>query len=207
MNKAAQLTKMDIKRYLKHYKAFEDKGHNDTHINNVRAQALALARRVKYPEEHLVDAAALLHDVTTDTDRATHATEGAKHVLTDKILRKRFTAEELYEISEAIRTHRASSTERPTSTLGKILRDADRLDSHIGRSYDYGKIHKAALSDDDQVLEAGSHMLRKYGPDGYGRNALEFPETETLIDQNMAPYFKAYKDKDLPKLRELIAAR
>jgi len=65
----------------------------------------------------------------------------------------------------------------------------------------------SGLSDDDQVLEAGSHMLRKYGPDGYGRNALEFPETETLIDQNMAPYFKAYKDKDLPKLRELIAAR
>ena len=104
--------------------------HDFRHVDRVRRRALHIARGEAIQELESVEASALLHDIglaRVDIDhRGQHAQVGAE--MAAGFLRKHqlFTAEEAEAITDAIRCHSSPSG---GGELGRILRDADKLDA------------------------------------------------------------------------------
>jgi len=204
LKKQANLTEEDIQGYLTQYKGLKDKAHGDTHIEQVRAAAKKIAIAKGYKDTKLVDAAALLHDIGNLQDRETHEVLGEQHVLTDPILKERFSNNRLKALAHAVRAHRSSDRENlPRTTLAKIINDADRTDSSVGRAYNYGLAHEPGLSEEEHLLRAGKHMKEKYSDGGYGLKSVEFPETMNILKEQNKPAIDAYDRRDINALREL----
>ena len=199
------LTDVEKAAYLKAYEKNEG-AHNDVHITNVRAAASRIADSINYRgSREVLDTAALLHDRAVAVDRATHAELGAAITQKDPIIRKRFLPAQVAAIAHAIEAHRASNTElTPRSTLARIVRDADRTDSRLERTYRYSKHHFPEMSDDEALLRAAEHLYNKYGP----KSALtyHYPETKRYIKAKHAAAFKAHEDQDLEALRAIVKA-
>lgn len=104
--------------------------HDFKHVDRVRRWALFIARNEGLEDLALVEAAALLHDVglarVKVEQRSRHAQAGAE--MAAQFLRERqtFTDEEIEAITDAIRCH---SSPGGGGVLGKVLRDADKLDA------------------------------------------------------------------------------
>jgi uncharacterized protein len=108
----------------------DDPGHDSAHCLRVAVWGLRLAGGALEPR--LVIAAALLYDVVNvpknSPDRARASELSARDALS-LLPRHGFSPEESARIAEAIRTHSFSRGEPPTSELGRILSDADRLEA------------------------------------------------------------------------------
>jgi HD superfamily phosphodiesterase len=104
--------------------------HDFGHVDRVRDWALRIAKGEAVQARELTEAAALLHDIGLTRveveHRGQHAQVGAE--IAARCLRNRqlFTEQETEAITDAIRCHSSPSG---GAMLGRILRDADKLDA------------------------------------------------------------------------------
>jgi uncharacterized protein len=101
--------------------------HEFEHVDRVRRWALHIAHNEGFPDQDVVEAAALLHDVglAVVAERRQHASVGAEMATQFLHGLQLFTDREIEAITEAIRHHSALEG---AGQLGAILRDADMLD-------------------------------------------------------------------------------
>jgi len=112
-------------------KGFNEQAHNADHAFRVRNWAVKIAQSVNYKNLDLVQAAALMHDISKSGElKISHgeaSAQMARKFLSDKNI---FSNEEIDEIRAAIFHH--NSVKYPTNKnhyqLLDILRDADVLD-------------------------------------------------------------------------------
>ncbi|MFH0837119.1 MAG: HD domain-containing protein [Candidatus Aenigmatarchaeota archaeon] len=100
------------------------KGHDFPHVRRTRVFALKIAKSIDY-DIFTIEIAALLHDIGNVIERKNHSLHSAK--LSKNILNKYpISKQDKKEIIQAIKEH---SQPYATTTLGKILQDADKLDA------------------------------------------------------------------------------
>lgn len=107
-----------------------DPGHDLSHALRVAAWTVRLAGEGASPR--CAVAAALLHDVVNvpkSSSRRSEASARAAEEARELLPRFGFRERETDEIAEAIRDHSYSRGAVPTSTLGRALQDADRLEA------------------------------------------------------------------------------
>lgn len=192
-------------RFEDMYEQF-DSGHNREHMRKVRERAMSLASKYIPEKVALAFAAATLHDIGISIDRENHEKNGADLVLKDEELVNKIPEDELKEIADAVREHRAS-TGNPATILAKIIWDADRScdtkGEPLARAYQYGLKHFPEYNEEQQILRAADHMVEKFSPGTYGRRC-NFPETEELMEETYAPIIEAAKRRDLNELKNLM---
>ncbi|MBS3925652.1 MAG: HD domain-containing protein [Nitrosarchaeum sp.] len=108
-----------------------DSAHDFTHIMRVYKNAQMICKKERVNEK-LVLSAVLLHDIISypKSDKRSKLSSIQSAKKSKKILKKfNFTNEEIQIISDAIREHSFSQNKVPTTIIGKILQDADRLDA------------------------------------------------------------------------------
>lgn len=108
-----------------------DPAHDFEHIMRVYKNAQKISKQEKVNEK-LVLSAVLLHDIVSypksDKRSKNSSVESAKK--SKSILKKyNFSKEEIKIVSDAIRDHSFSKNKTPTTLVGKVLQDADRLDA------------------------------------------------------------------------------
>lgn len=108
-----------------------DPAHDFEHIMRVYKNAQKISKQEKVNEK-LVLSAVLLHDIVSypksDKRSKNSSVESAKK--SKFVLEKYdFSKEEIKIVSDAIRDHSFSKNKTPTTLVGKILQDADRLDA------------------------------------------------------------------------------
>ena len=138
---------ISVDQARRHY-AGEDPVHGFSHVLRV----LLLARHIgplEGADMEVLEAAALLHDVARPDEVGgvnCHAALGAERAR--QILAKH-PAGKVDQVAEAIRTHRFRDHVAPSTLEGRILYDADKLDSigaiGVARAYAYGGQHGQAL--------------------------------------------------------------
>ena len=120
--------------------------HTFDHSMRVYSLSMQLSKGLRV-NMRVLEAAALLHDV----GRPQEEESGVSHsILSGEMSREclrelGYTAEEIQQITDAIRTHRFSENLEPRSLEGLILSDADKLDA-MGAIGVYRAIAQAAAS-------------------------------------------------------------
>jgi len=108
-----------------------DSAHDFAHIMRVYKNAQMICKKERVNEK-LVLSAVLLHDIVSypKSDKRSKLSSIQSAEKSKKILKKfNFSSEEIQIISDAIRDHSFSQNKIPTTIVGKILQDADRLDA------------------------------------------------------------------------------
>jgi len=108
-----------------------DPAHDFAHIMRVYKNAQMICKKERVNEK-LVLCAVLLHDIISypKSDKRSKLSSIQSAEKSKKILKKfNFTNEEIQIISDAIRDHSFSQNKVPSTMVGKILQDADRLDA------------------------------------------------------------------------------
>ena len=187
----------DLSKYEKMYDKF-DEAHSREHLIRVRVQALKLAKKYLPEKLKLVYIAATLHDIGLSKDRENHEDHGAKMILKDPYLKTIMTSEELSEVADAVKNHRASSG-KPETILGKIISDADRsgvtTSYTLYRAITYGIHHYKDHDLNWYIDRAIDHLHDKYGLKGRGRRSY-FPETDKILNDVFEPILRLKNDKD-----------
>ncbi len=165
-------TKFNLKKYEKLYDTF-DLGHNITHVEEVRSFAVKLAQIYQPEKLEIVYVAATLHDVGLSVSRDNHEKHGYGILKKDNVLKNTYPTEDYQLILEAVREHRAS-TGNPSSTVAKIIADADRTPHSakrgLQRSYEYNLEAYPNMKNEEILENVAKLIYRKFGPDGYGTN-------------------------------------
>jgi uncharacterized protein len=174
-------TKINLKKYEKLYDTF-DEGHDKTHLEEVRTNALKLGKIYAPQRLEIIYIAATLHDVGLSISRDEHEKHSYEIVKKDLEIKNAYSKEDFALILEAVREHRASNG-NPKSTVAKIIADADRTPKSTGRalkrSYDYNCVISPDLSHKEILKKAANHIYNKFGPEGYGKK-LFFEETRKI---------------------------
>ncbi len=107
-------------------------GNDDSHGLGHSLRVFCLALRLAKEEKLEVDPirlalAALLHDIGRSWSKD-HAEESAK-LAREIMIRCGFPEDVVEEVCQAIREHSYSSGRKPSTTLSKLLSDADKLDA------------------------------------------------------------------------------
>ncbi|MCV0412100.1 HD domain-containing protein [Nitrosarchaeum sp.] len=108
-----------------------DSAHDFAHIMRVYKNAQMICKKERVNKK-LVLCAVLLHDIVSypKSDKRSKLSSIQSAEKSKKILKKfNFTNEEIQIISDAIRDHSFSQNKVPSTMVGKILQDADRLDA------------------------------------------------------------------------------
>jgi len=108
-----------------------DSAHDFAHIMRVYKNAQMICKKERVNEK-LVLCAVLLHDIVSypKSDKRSKLSSIQSAKKSKKILKKfNFKKEEIQIISDAIHDHSFSQNKVPTTIIGKILQDADRLDA------------------------------------------------------------------------------
>jgi len=108
-----------------------DSAHDFAHIMRVYKNAQMICKKEQVNKK-LVLCAVLLHDVVSypKSDKRSKLSSIQSAEKSKKILKKfNFDNEEIQIISNAIRDHSFSQNKVPSTIVGKILQDADRLDA------------------------------------------------------------------------------
>jgi len=187
----------DLSKYEKMYDKF-DEAHSRENFIRVRVQALKLAKKYLPEKLKLVYIAATLHDIGLSKDRENHEDHGSKMILKDSYLKTIMTNEELLEVADAVKNHRASSG-KPETILAKIISDSDR--SAITTSYTlyraitYGINHFPGHDLNWYIGRGIDHLHEKYGLSGRGRRYY-FRETKKILDEVFRPILRLKNDSD-----------
>lgn len=177
-----------------------DKGHRREHADTVIEQSLTLADYYDVAVD-MVYAIAAYHDTGLSKDRASHHLESGRIVRTDAALRQWFSEKDIETMAEAVEDHRASSKTEPRSIYGKIVAEADRqidVDTILRRAIQFGFAHYPALSAEEHILRATTHLKEKYGKGGYLRLLLPESPNRKRLD-----YLQTLI-ADEPKLKERV---
>jgi len=122
MNQLENLKKIAKKKFQNN-----DPAHDFEHIMRVYRNAERICK-TENGNKKLILSAVLLHDIIKNKKQNNSALKSAK--LAEKILKENcFTLDEIMIISDAIKEHSFSKGKIPSTTEGKILQDADRLDA------------------------------------------------------------------------------
>jgi len=108
-----------------------DSAHDFAHIMRVYKNAQMICKKERVNKK-LVLCAVLLHDIVSypKSDKRSKLSSIQSAEKSKKILKKfNFDNEEIQIISDAIRDHSFSQNKIPSTIVGKILQDADRLDA------------------------------------------------------------------------------
>ncbi|TFG29393.1 HD domain-containing protein [Candidatus Thorarchaeota archaeon] len=104
--------------------------HTFDHTKRVYALSMQIGESLPI-SKRILQAAALLHDVGRPTESETGVSHSILSGEMSKplLLELEYTATEIEQIIDAIRTHRFSEGIEPNSLEGKILSDADKIDA------------------------------------------------------------------------------
>lgn len=154
-----------------------DDAHNFTHIENVIENAKILNNLLGNPySDNIIIISALYHDIGNIVNRKDHHIESARIVLEDKDLKELFNDDELYLISKACEEHRSSYKGEFTSTLSKIINDADsmvyNIEDIIERCYKYTISKYSTESERSIYYRVYDHIVDKFGRNGYQKYKL-----------------------------------
>ena len=171
------------------YEAF-DKAHDRRHAFMVMSNSLRLAQHYDV-DMQMVYTIAAYHDLGLEAGREQHHTVSARIVREEKRLKEFFTSEQIEIMADAVEDHRASCSKPPRTIYGKIVAEADRIiDSHtiMARTIQYGLSNYPALTKEEHIERAVTHIKEKYDEDGYLKlwipqsdNAARLQEFRTLI--------------------------
>ena len=167
---------------LPRYNEF-DKAHNIAHATQVIRKSVAMAKTFG-ADVNMAYVIAAYHDLGRLVDDETHNFESAKMMREDEFLKRKFSAEEVETMAEAVEDHRASFGHEPRSIYGKIVSSADRtVESMLERAYDYNKLLHPEYSEDEVIEDVRIHLREKYVPDGYAAKTMYFkdPSFEKML--------------------------
>ena len=117
----------NLKKIAKNKLANNDPAHDFEHIMRVYRNAEKLCK-TENGNKKLILSAVLLHDIVKIKNRNDSSVKSAK--LSKKILKENyFSLDEIMIVSDAIKEHSFSKGNIPSTSEGKILQDADRLDA------------------------------------------------------------------------------
>ena len=154
-------------------------GHTDKHIQQVITRSMRFMEQAPEVNADMVYIIAAYHDLGRLVDNETHNIESAKMLRKDKFLKKRFSAEEIETMAEAVEDHRASLGRDPRSIYGKIVSSADRntnVKVMLSRIFDYTKHLHPEMTEDEVIEESRIHLREKYSPDGYAAKTMYFED-------------------------------
>lgn len=146
-----------------------DAAHRLDHADAVIAASLRYARSCG-ADEQMAYVIAAYHDVGLSEGREVHHLASARILLSDEVLRRWFSEEQLRVMAEAVEDHRASATHPPRSIYGRIVAEADRqidADTVIRRTVQYGLTHYPDMSREEHFERMCAHLREKYGDGGY----------------------------------------
>lgn len=198
---------LDLTNYENLYDTF-DAGHDRRHMETVRKQAVELAKKYAPDKVELAYIAATLHDIGISINREDHEKNGEKMILADEILKSYLSAEELKEVADAVREHRASNG-RPETILAKIISDADKTppdstSEAFMRGFDFSKKYFPLLTEDEHLTRTSRHLAEKFSKQRV-ESMVFFPETAEKIEAIFTPIIEAYQKNDMAFLRSLIS--
>lgn len=198
-------TKTDLSKYEKMYDSF-DKGHDRKHLEEVRDFALVLGQKYAPDKLELIYVSATLHDIGLSVERDTHELHGYELVQNNEELKKVYSVQEVAEILEAVKEHRASNG-RPNGVIAKIVSDADKVAAGTNRvfrrAYEWGSRHFPQVNHHGQLLRAAQHLYIKFGPNGTGTR-LYFEESKKRLDDTFKPIFDAVEKNDLKSMESFL---
>ena len=117
----------NLKKIAKKKLQNNDPAHDFEHIMRVYRNAERICK-TENGNKKLILSAVLLHDIIKNKNQNNSALKSAK--LAEKILKENcFSLDEIIIISDAIKEHSFSKGKIPSTSEGKILQDADRLDA------------------------------------------------------------------------------
>ena len=148
-----------------------DRAHGTDHVRMVIAQSLALAAHYDVNTD-MVYAIAAYHDTGLVNGRERHHIDAGRILTEDAEMRRRFTAEQLGVMREAVEDHRALSDHAPRTIYGRIVAEADRVidpATIIRRTVQYGLANYPALDREGHYARCLDHLQKKYAEGGYLR--------------------------------------
>jgi uncharacterized protein len=171
--------------YPRHHKLWaeiaqndDDLAHDSEHILRVYRWAVQLAANEE-EDPDLAGAAALIHDlinIPKESEERSLAAEQSAIAGIEVLPKAGYTEEEVQTIVEAVRTCSWSSGRAPTSKMGAILQDADRLDS-IGA---IGIMRNIACA---QAMRSRGNPGSFYEPiDPFGKERQDLDDKKYAID-------------------------
>ncbi|MGB6463058.1 MAG: HD domain-containing protein [Nitrosotalea sp.] len=183
MKKASPIEKLKVQVRKKVGK--NDPAHDFEHIMRVYNNARRLARMERV-NPRLVLAAVLLHDIVSypksdprSKNSSVESATKAKQIL-DKYS---YTREEIKIIADAIRDHSFSRCAVPETMVGKIIQDADRLDSigaiGIARTFSVGGAEKRSF------YNSGDPFCKTRNPDDTRWTLDHFYRKLLLLEKKM----------------------
>jgi uncharacterized protein len=180
-----------------------DLAHDREHLGRVYAWSLRLAGEVG-ADCDLAGAAALMHDlINLPKESAARAAAGERSARASVPLLEQagYQVDEVEQIAEAVRTSSWSRGLAPTSALGRVLQDADRLDA-------IGAIGIARTLTSAQAMAGRGKSLALYDPDdplaAMGRDA---DDGSYAIDHFMIKLLNLAAGMHLPAARAEAARR
>ena len=105
-----------------------DPAHDFAHIMRVYNNAKKICKDQDVPA-NLVLTAVLLHDIIKDPKNSKDSSQQSANEARRILAKYNFSADDIDIICDAILTHSFSQNKNPTTLVGKILQDADRLDA------------------------------------------------------------------------------
>jgi len=166
------------------YDEYDELGHGRGHIDNVIDRSFELVSIFKLDINYeMVFVIAAFHDIGYSIDADYHEEVSSQIFLSDLMIKKFFTEDDIRVIAEAIVDHRASLEYEPRSIYGKLVSSADReisLENMLKRSILFQKNkHKDENPSVDQIIEYSYQKLfSKYGRVGYAK--MYFPDKKYL---------------------------
>ena len=158
-----------------------DSGHNIDHIKYVINRSLEFAKEVDNINYDMVYTIAAYHDIGHYIDAKNHEKISSEILLNDDNLKRFFSNEEIKIMSDAVYDHRASLSHDPRTIYGKIVSSADRnvnLEDIIKRAYQYRINHHPNDSVESIIKESKSHLMKKFGPNGYANKKMYFKDKD-----------------------------
>lgn len=175
----------DLKKYIEEniFPSYvkNDLGHNLDHIEYVIQRSFKFASMVPNINYQMVYVIAAYHDIGHYIDAKNHEKVSSEMLLADQNLLKWVTQEEIQVMSDAVYDHRASLEGEPRSIYGKIVSSADRntsIDLPLKRTYEYRIKHYPNTSLEKIIEESRSHLIDKFGKEGYAKEKMYFPDEE-----------------------------
>ena len=188
-----------INKVLPEYEDYE-KSHGPEHIRRVIDRSLLIAKNMDV-DINMVYCAAAYHDIGLRFGRDDHEITSARWLMKDVNLKKWFSDEQIIVMSEAIEDHRASSQREPRSVYGLIISEADRdiePKRVIRRCVEYECATHPNASVEEKLSRILTHIVHKYGPDGYVKLRLQSDENKKGLE-TIREWIRDDKLKDICK--------